>query len=39
MKETFTKLVQSPFGVVKAEDELVDPAKVLRVWPKKSYTL
>lgn len=32
IKETFSKLVQSPFGVVKAEDdELVDPHRVLRV--------
>jgi len=31
IKETFSKLVQSPFGVVKAEDdELVDPHRVLR---------
>lgn len=32
LKETLTKFVQSPFGVVKAEEELVDPAKVLRVY-------
>lgn len=32
IKETLSKLVQSPFGVVRAEEEeLVDPAKVLRV--------
>lgn len=31
IKETLSKFVQSPFGVVKAEEELVDPAKVLRV--------
>lgn len=31
VKETITKLLQSPFGIVKAEEELVDPAKVLRV--------
>ncbi|XP_015376764.1 PREDICTED: cytochrome b-c1 complex subunit 6, mitochondrial-like [Diuraphis noxia] len=31
IKETLSKLVQSPFGVVRAEEEeLVDPAKVLR---------
>ncbi|KAF0764599.1 cytochrome b-c1 complex subunit 6, mitochondrial-like [Aphis craccivora] len=30
IKETLSKFVQSPFGVVKAEEELVDPAKVLR---------
>lgn len=29
--EIFTKFLQSSFNVVKAEDELVDPAKVLRV--------
>lgn len=33
IKETLTKLVKSPFSVVKAEDELVDPNKVLRVCP------
>lgn len=32
LKETITKFVQSPFGIVNAEDELVDPAKVLRVY-------
>lgn len=32
VKETFCKLVQSPFMVVKAEDELVDPQRVLRVY-------
>lgn len=32
IKETFSNLVQLPFGVVKAEDdELVDPHRVLRV--------
>lgn len=32
IKKTFSKLIQSPFGVVKAEDdELVDPHRVLRV--------
>lgn len=30
IRETLSKFVQSPFGVVKAEEELVDPAKVLR---------
>jgi len=32
LRETLSKLVQSPFFVVRAEEEeLVDPAKVLRV--------
>lgn len=31
IRETLSKFVQSPFGVVRAEEELVDPAKVLRV--------
>ncbi|VVC44597.1 Cytochrome b-c1 complex, subunit 6,Ubiquinol-cytochrome C reductase hinge domain [Cinara cedri] len=30
LKETIVNFVQSPFGIVKAEEELVDPAKVLR---------
>ncbi|XP_025410989.1 cytochrome b-c1 complex subunit 6, mitochondrial-like [Sipha flava] len=30
VKETFSKLVQAPFIVVRAEDELVDPQRVLR---------
>lgn len=31
-KETFSKLILSPFGIVKAEDdELIDPHRVLRV--------
>lgn len=36
--EIFTKFVQSSFNVVKAEDELVDPAKVLRVCYIKLWT-
>lgn len=31
IRETLSKFAQSPFGVVRAEEELVDPAKVLRV--------
>jgi len=31
VRETLAKLAQFPFGVVRAEEELVDPAKVLRV--------
>lgn len=30
--ETLTKLLPSPFSIVKAEDELIDPAKVLKVY-------
>ncbi|VVC35857.1 Cytochrome b-c1 complex, subunit 6,Ubiquinol-cytochrome C reductase hinge domain [Cinara cedri] len=30
IKETITKFVQSPFVIVNADEELVDPAKVLR---------
>lgn len=39
VKETVTKLLQSPFGIVKAEEELVDPAKVLRVCSLNTNTL
>jgi len=31
IQKKFTNIVQSSFNVVKADDELVDPQKVLRV--------